>query len=186
MPIDPTKPSPKAITTSSRAARLRADHILARDNSSEVPLYLYSFFRVDVPEDCREIPFFRQLSGPHLAPCCPSATCGWRGGSRPTCRFGLPCEGLRPALKQASSIAGPRRWGRVGNLARGVNTPMTSGISLQLNFTERTSGQWWSHGGAVAEDLVPSRSRDMMSLATTKCISMGGVNCASPVMPTEP
>ena len=63
---------------------------------------------------------------------------------------------------------------------------MTSGISLQLNFTERTSGQWWSHGGAVAEDLVPSRSRDMMSSATTKCISMGGANCASPVMPTEP
>jgi len=63
---------------------------------------------------------------------------------------------------------------------------MTSGISLQLNFTERTSGQWWSHGGAVVEDLVPSRSRDMMSSATTKCISMGGVNCASPVMPTEP
>ena len=46
VPIDPTKPSPKAITTSSRAARLRADHILARDNSSEVPLYLYSFFRL--------------------------------------------------------------------------------------------------------------------------------------------
>ena len=63
---------------------------------------------------------------------------------------------------------------------------MTSGISLQLNFTERTSGQWWSHGGAVAEDLVPSRSRDMMSSATTKCNSMGGANCASQVMPTEP
>ena len=123
--------------------------------------------------------------------------CGWErvrvrvhpyppAALRPTCRFGLPCEGLRPALKQASSIAGPRRWGRVGCLDRRVNTPMTSGISLQLNFTERTSGQWWSHGGAVAEDLVPSRSRDMMSSATTKCISMGGANCASPVMPTEP
>ena len=43
-----------------------------------------------------------------------------------------------------------------------------------------------SASGAVTEDLVPSRSRDMMSSATTKCISMGGANCASPVMPTEP
>ena len=164
------------------------DHILCPQQLLGSAAVLILLFQVDVPEDFGKflLPGSCQLAGPHLAPCCPSATCGWRGGSRPTCRFGLPCEGLRPALKQASSIAGPRRWGRVGNLARGVNTPMTSGISLQLNFTERTSGQWWSHGGAVAEDLVPSRSRDMMSSATTKCISMGGVNCASPVMPTEP
>ena len=161
------------------------DHILCLRQLLGSAAVLILLFQVDVPEDCREIPFSRQLAGPHLAPCCPSATCGWRGGSRPTCRFGLPCEGLRPALKQASSIVGPRRWGRVG-MARGVNTPMTSGISLQLNFTERTSGQWWSHGGAVAEDLVPSRSRDTMSSATTKCNSMGGANCASQVMPTEP
>ena len=42
------------------------------------------------------------------------------------------CGGV--ALGQASSIAGSRRWGTVGNLDRGVNTPMTSGVLLQLNY----------------------------------------------------
>ena len=41
----------------------------------------------------------RRLAGPNLAPYRPPAACTWRGSSRPTCRFDLPCEGPQPCTE---------------------------------------------------------------------------------------